>query len=463
MSDVVDRINANSPRGRKTHILGREFAMRPAINRLINISALTLNQNSIRNLPTVLLDQAVYSGSNFLTAMIIARASTREELGLYMLGFTVVMFMTNIQVSLISSPYTVYFPRIQDREEALGYTGSTIIYQVGLSALAAVCLLVFSTYLSLNHTYRDLSAIIWIIAATIGFILLREYTRQIFLSRLETKNVMCLDIGVAVVQVASLLVLAWLNRISANSAYCVVGMACGVAGLIGLMLMRQSLKVRCSELIPNLRRNWGISKWVFPTSLVYTASMQVYPWMLTFYHGTSATGVLAACLGVIFLTNPFLLGMGNFLGPRASHAFSQGGVKDLRRLVLVGTVIIVAVMGVFSAAIFIGGDQVVRLIYGREYGGHAWLVWILSAGQLVSALSVPYNHGLLAMERPDVGFKSYLFALAITLTGGMWLVKSYGALGVALGLFSGNLVASAFRWLVFNRQIKLVVFVGTLR
>ena len=78
-----------------------------------------------------LADQAVASATNFLTGVIIARACTKEELGLYMLGFSLISLMTDLQTSLITTPYMVYAPRLKGRAHAL-YTGSTPASPVGI-------------------------------------------------------------------------------------------------------------------------------------------------------------------------------------------------------------------------------------------------------------------------------------------------------------------------------------------
>jgi len=56
-------------------------------------------------------DQAVASITNFATGVIIARASSKEQFGLYMLGFTLILLVTDLQTSLIATPYMVYAPR----------------------------------------------------------------------------------------------------------------------------------------------------------------------------------------------------------------------------------------------------------------------------------------------------------------------------------------------------------------
>ena len=71
-----------------------------------------------------LFDQAIYSGSNFFISVVIGRLCSKQELGLYLLGFTILVFMSNVQVALISSAYTVYYPKIKDENDGALYTGS---------------------------------------------------------------------------------------------------------------------------------------------------------------------------------------------------------------------------------------------------------------------------------------------------------------------------------------------------
>src|ERR1035438_208101 len=60
-----------------------------------------------------LADQGVASATNFLTGIIIARACSKEELGLYMLGFSLVLLAGGLQTTLICTPYMVFAPRLK--------------------------------------------------------------------------------------------------------------------------------------------------------------------------------------------------------------------------------------------------------------------------------------------------------------------------------------------------------------
>ena len=87
-----------------------------------------------------LADQAISSGTNFLTGVIIGRTCAAEEFGLYLLGFSLLVFALDVQNSLISTPFVVLSPRLEASARAR-YTGSTLVHQLCLSAVTVFVLL----------------------------------------------------------------------------------------------------------------------------------------------------------------------------------------------------------------------------------------------------------------------------------------------------------------------------------
>ena len=70
----------------------------------------------------------------------IGRLCSKEEYGLYALGFSLIIFFTDFQTALISTPYMVYSPRLNG-DEKRQYTGSTLVHQLTISVLASFMLL----------------------------------------------------------------------------------------------------------------------------------------------------------------------------------------------------------------------------------------------------------------------------------------------------------------------------------
>jgi O-antigen/teichoic acid export membrane protein len=263
------------------------------------------------------------------------------------------------------------------------------------------------------------------------------------------------DLSVSLLQIGALLLLVYWGKLSVPLTFGAVGLAGVIPGL-GWLLIRvkpDAFRFSFTRMIPDFRQCWLLGKWLFLTTLSCQFGPEFYPWLLAFLHGPGDTGVLAACMGIIMLANPFVLGMANYFHPLCSHAFAQGGVEPLRRQVNRGMLLFLVVLGTFSVAMLMWGDQLVTLVYGNKYSDTRLLLSLLALSQLASTLTFPINSGLLALKLPEVGFKSSLLAIGITATAGVSLVKTLGPVGVGVGLLFGNTASSAFRWMAFKRKI----------
>ncbi len=399
-------------------------------------------------------DQGIVSAANFATSIIIGRMCSKEEFGLYLLGFSIVILVVNTQLSLISAAYTVFSPRMRGEAHAR-YTGSTLIHQIVYACIVVAALFFAATAMRLWGGPEGLGPVLWTLAAVIALILLKEYARQVCFAGLRIKTVFALDTAVSVLQVAGLLGLAYAGGLSARHAYGVIGLCAGAAGLLWLAASRRMFSPRLSEAGAHFRKNWGYGKWIFAYNVAFVASNQIYPWLLLAFHGAEANGIYGACAGVIFLVNPLIIGLGNFLGPKTVHALTENGPQAMRRVVRLADLFFLAGIGGFAVLMFFAGEWVLTLFYGQKYAGHGAVVVVLGVVQVAWALTVPANFGLNALERPDIAFKSLLLSLGVMVTVGVWLVWAYGPMGVAFGLLAGNIAACVFTRAYFGRQLGI--------
>ena len=403
-----------------------------------------------------LADQGVASVTSFLTGIIIARACSKEELGLYMLGFSLVMLVTDMQTSLIATPYMVYAPRLKGSAHAL-YTGSTLIHQFVFCLLAMLGVMCGAFAVSNGAGPRALGPVLWALVAVIGLIMLREFARRVCFSRLRLKTAFIFDTCVAVGQISGLLVFAHFGLLSASRAFWAIGLVCGLAVLGWLWSDRGFYDPRISESLADLRKNWILGKWVFASGLVWAIGMNLYPWLLAAFHGVASTGVWAACLGVVSVGNPVLLGIQNLVGPKIAHEYAAKGPRALRRLVLKITAVVATPTSLLCLVMFIWGDRLLTLLYGRQYAGNSSIVAILALNVLVTAVAFSFSRALFAIDQAHVDFLVNFAALFIMITLGLWLVRAFGPLGAALGLLGANIVTSAIRAGAFLRLPVLIL------
>jgi O-antigen/teichoic acid export membrane protein len=391
-----------------------------------------------------LADQAVASATSFATGIILARTCSKDELGLYMLGSSLIFLVTDFQTSLITTPYMVYAPRLKGRAHAL-YTGSTLIHQLVFCLITMIAVAGGAIALSHGIGPHGLAPVLWALSVVIALIMLREHARRVSFARLKLTTAFLFDTSIAVGQIGGLLLLAHFGLLSASRAFCVVGAVCGIAVMGWLWSDREFYHPRLSHSLSDLKKNWVFGKWVFASGLVWALSMNLYPWFLAYFHGTASAGVWAACVGVVSVANPALLGLQNLVGPKISHEYAESGPQGLRRMVLKITAAISLPVSLLCVVMMIWGGRLIALLYGRQYAGNRWTVAILSLNFLVFAASFSFSRALYAIERADLDFQLNFAALFIMVTMGFWLVRAYGPLGAAIGLLAANFVTSAVK------------------
>ncbi len=400
------------------------------------------------------IDQAVVSGTSFVTTILVGRWCGVDELGVYSLGFTLLVAWATIQESLIALPYTIYRHRLQ-RETQAEYAGSALVLNGLLSALAVAVLAAVAAVLHAERAVPGLAAVTRALALVTPFTLLREFGRRFAFAHLRMGEALALDGAVAAVQLAGLAWLAAAGVLSAASAYLVVGTASGLAGAVWLYLARRHFTVRWRLAREALGQSWSLGKWLFASQLTLLVQGYFVHWLLAWVAGAAATGVYAACMTVVQFSNPLLLGVSNALAPRTAHAFSEGGGGELRRVVLQTTLLLGALMGLFCAVVLFAGDDVMEFLYrGPQYTGFQHTITVLSLAMLAAALGMPASNGLAAIERPDVIFTSGLYSAGLTLVLVPCLVTGWGVTGAAYGFLAGHAAGSLGRWLAFVALVR---------
>ena len=384
-----------------------------------------------------LADQVVASATNFLTGMIIARACTKAEFGIYVLCFNIIMFILDIQTSLIASPYMVYSQRLKDTAHAR-YTGHSMVQQILFSAL--VMFLLASGMLLFPEDFKKigLAPAFHVLIFVIAFIMFREFIRRICFATLKMECAILVDITVAFLQISGLLLLLSFKGINAQNAYIIIGGACAAASILWLVLNRASYRLDLADFSSSMKQNWSFGSWMFGSTLLWAVSMTLYPWLLTWFHGAAAMGVWGACWGVTALANPLMIGIQNFLGPEIVKNYTDDGVEGLKWHLKRKTIIYTAAIAPVALILIFFGHLLVPLIYGDKYRDTGMIVTVLAVNILVIAASYPVSRALIALEQTRVYFIASFVPLLITLSCGIFLVHQAGPAGVAWGLLIGT-------------------------
>lgn len=403
-----------------------------------------------RRASMAMFDQGIVSGASFAATVLVGRACGEEALGLYSLGFTLLILIRGVQESLVLTPYTIRMARLPARRRR-SYAGSALVHS-GLTALASmVALGAGGLTLSAAIGLPQFTAVLGILAITLPLVLLREVARRFSFAELRLGRAVQIDAVAAAGQLSLIAWLAAVGRLSAATALAALGMASGLSGATWLARSVRGFAVRRQRITSDWQRNWSLGRWIFAEQMCGTANSYSLHWLLALLLGAAATGEFAAAMAIVSLSNPLILGLGNLLGPSTARALAAGGMPQMRRLIWSFTWRMAGCMLLFCPLMAICGNAALTALYGPAYAGHGSALTLLAVALAVNALGMGADSGLRAAGRPRETFTASLVALLVTLVVGMCLAPRCGIVGAACAIVAGNLMGSGARWLAFAR------------
>jgi len=390
-----------------------------------------------------LFDQAVVSATSFATAIIINRSASPDQVGLYYLATSILIVAIGVQDNVIASPYTIYSKRYHGRDLA-EYAGSAWLHYLALTALGMIVLLTAILGLSVAGAV-NIAPALWALLGAGPLLLLREAIRRFSFANLVFTSALLMDCSIAATQLAGLLLLSHFGKLSILTIYGVMGCSCTLACVGWYLLYPQSVRFEWRRFVPDWKRNWAFARWALRSYLVGNTSPYLMTWIINFAVGTAAAGVLGACGTLIGITNVLLSGVDRVLMPRSAQAFVVGGVRDLRRVLMMATWLLLFALVPFCFLLFAVGDRIAVAVYGSQFEGCGPILTVLATSAMMSAVGMVAGIGLWAVEQPQSNLVADVVSLLVTLAFAAMLVVTFGALGAALATLAGTTTAAVVR------------------
>lgn len=395
-------------------------------------------------------DQAVVSATSFAITVVLGRLCGKPEVGLYYLALQVVFFARGVQEQVIASPYLVYSARKQG-EEAARYAGSSLLHELVLLTTVAASLGAAAASGCLSP---ELTELFWLLVGAAPLLLLREFIRQIAFAQLQVTEALAVDCGVALLQLGALAAAAYCGVLSTPLTYTLMAIGCGISAIVWLIRRGGIFAASPQAAWSDWLQNWKFGRWALASQLLGQTMPLALPWIVAGTHGEAATGTLGVSTTLIGFANMYVLGLSNFICPRAAQAYAGGGTRELTGVLKHAVAMHLAVLVPFALAMFVAGQPLMSLIYGPEFADAGTLMAVLALGAIANSLGIVAGNGLWAMELPSANFKADACAMATWLVATVLLVPSYGALGAAIASVAGTMVGAAVRGAVLIGRMR---------
>jgi O-antigen/teichoic acid export membrane protein len=398
------------------------------------------------------IDQAFYSGTTFCTSVLLGRMAGADGLGAYSLAFSIVVLVLCTHETLVTTPYTIYVHR-QRAARQRRVAGSVLVQYSAISLVASLGFLAAGLTMLFVLQRELLGWAMLTLTAVIPLILIRELARKLAYAQLEVWKALLLDAGVSVVQLAVLLLLAASGALTALTAFLAIGLACFCGAVVWWMTVHESFRIRRRQVKYDVHRHWRLGRWIFAALLSLMLQNAVLMWLIAFVLGTGASGIFAACMSVIALSNPLVNAVGSVFTPQASRALHRGGSSEVWRIAVEKTILLAGVTSAFVLIVAFLGDDFIRLFYGPEYARQTIAITLLALVALAKALDTIAYSGLFVIERAALNLWINLGSLAALAFLAPWLMNGWATAGAAAALLIVSCAATVARWLLFTQAL----------
>ena len=386
-----------------------------------------------------LLDQAIVSGANFLTGVVLARGVGVHDFGVFTLAWTAVLFLNSTQVMLVAAPMMSIGPK-QSADDSASYYGCALVHGALFSATGAALLLFAvraSNWFAPQWGVRPLALPL---AAAAGAYLAQDLLRRYFYST-ERNGAVLMNDAVSYLGQMALLLLAWRSaRLDCALALWIIAVT-SVAGILLGIVMLGPVRVGRDMLWRVAARHWTSSKWLLGSHFLQWSAGNVFFVTAPIYLGAAAAGVLRASQNLLGVTNVWFQSLENVIPAEAARRLHTGGAGAMLRYLRKSAAVWGGATFVFVIGVSVAADPLMRLVYGNSFGGFGYVIRWSACTCIATVLMVPPAAGLRAMENTKPIFYTNVISAILGYSLAVPLVKAFALRGTVGGALLGRVVA----------------------
>ncbi|MGD2252097.1 MAG: hypothetical protein PVF70_04185 [Anaerolineales bacterium] len=401
------------------------------------------------------VDQGIISLSNFVAVILLARFVNPTELGVYSVGFMLLLLARAIQQGLIVQPVAA-IGAVMKSAEFRRYASSSGLMQLVLAlCMAVVAAGVGHVLTVLGNTV--LGPAVFSLWFAILFWQLQDYVRRLFYARGLIARAAVFSLGSNVVRFGALLWYARQGALSGVAGIYAIGWGAMVAIPLGLWLARTFWTLRGLRVVEYWKRNWAFGRWMLGGMLATWGGMKLYPILTAGMISFAQAGAYRAVQNLVAPVHVFIAALDPFLIPRAARRFRNAGTKGLSRLLKWTYVIFSLPILAFLLVATLFSRSLLGLLYGQTYLDYQGAVALMAVYYGLWSLYYPLQAALQAVQRTFPIFIANVTAIVSMFTIGLVLIghwQVYGAIaGQALNALLVGVVLLAY-WMKARHNLR---------
>lgn len=393
-----------------------------------------------------ILDQAIFSGSNFLITLYLAQQLNPTSFG-YFSSVTIITFLLlSISNALVIQPFQVTFSKIENKKQ---YVTFLHYFQFILLVICFFVIYGASKFMG-NSNPSDLS-ISSLILFTIGY-LVQDFYRKLFLGIGELVELVAIDSLFVLLVVVGFGV--YHHSINLNYSLAIIGIANIISVCIGVYFIIRNYE------FPILYINWlklhsNQGKWLVSVSCLQWGSSNLFVLLSGAYLGVEALGALRLVQSIYGVINIVLQTVENYFIPKVAHLYNHS-ITEAKKYLFHLTAIGFSVFGALLSLLFMYSKNIMLFIGGVNYINYHFVIKMMALLYVFIFLSYPLRIVVRVLILNKIFFSGYVISFISSLITFHFLLQNYGLYGAIIGLIINQIVMMGYWYFELQKKYSVL-------
>jgi len=376
-----------------------------------------------------ILDQAIYSGSNFVFSILLARWLTSEDYGSFSLAFIFYLFLTGFHNALILEPMSVFGPAKYSHKIYLYLFDQFIVHMIVTSGLGALIFLTGGMLYYSGLAGSFLSQSIMGVGLFLNLMLLMWFARRAFYILHRPGWAFLSSLIYSLVLIGG----SFIWHLYGDRSVIGLWGIYGVASLAGMIVLAKIGQRELGDLGTRWRvllfEQWNYSKWIMLAAFLNFAASQVQIFFTASFLGLNSAGAFRALQNFSLpmlqvITAISILGL-----PFLAAEFGRSNFRELRRKGMLFTFLLSGIAVFYELVLFFLGHPLEKFLYGGKYMSYAWLIPFVGIVPMLSAVEIGFSIIVRAMQKSVFHAVSTFVMAMISILSGPLLIQRFGVAG----------------------------------
>ena len=393
----------------------------------------------LRKLTQVLVEQGLFSVSNFLISILMVKVIGGEKLfPEYFLAFSAGLIVFGLIKSGFFISYTVDLAKTTSKEKKRIKNTIAIhvisVCSITILILSFVFVLLFLDWKSVESLYS---------VFFISTFIYREGYRSVLQSNMLYREMIFSAVF------SQLILLIFIIYIWYISSLEDIVLILSTANLFSVIFMRFMLKnyishdiKPLSEVVSYCRYIYLSSKWYLAESLIIATSTGLTPWVVVAMLDRKSLLIYGVITMVGSILQPLVRGYSSFILPYLSHLTEGNRMSQIWKTFWPMSIINI----LFLFMWYIYGDDILKILYGDQYGEYSMLVILIIMTHYTSIISSGVTAGIQSINKSKYIARSQLVGFVLFYILTIPLMYYFHLVGLLTGILITSVFITIYRY-----------------